>query len=451
MKEEIDTTNQTPESTTSNPLPSIIVGYTSDSNNSTQASTEAITEEIAETHQVIYGPAPQGQGGNTDSPETSTEAITEEIAETHQVIYGPAPQGQGGNNSATSTTGEQVDITETQSNGPIFSNTATGTSASTSIEPEMKIATDGTLSINGQVASNESLESYFDYSNYSDKEAAKMVEGIFNSDTVTINGVTYKVELNENGEMVSLDGTKRLTQEELRSYFGDKGYEALVCKTTKDVTIDENGKITIKDREEKVKITIQEQAIDAVSNVSNNSSINNTKSNTPKSKQAKISDKASGLSYPVGGYSGGGGGGYSGGGGGYSSGGGGGHSGGSSSGGSNSNGNKSKTEDKEVEEAGTPVIMVDFAKLGQIRDDIQQLKTKLSEVCDDYNGTINGLAGDGSAWSGVDKDEYISQKKGYATNIGQVSTTLNSFAEYLDTCYNNYEQLESKLAAKEIS
>ena len=315
--------------------------------------------------------------------------------------------------------------TETPTEETTVSNTATGPNMRVTPDSKMEIASDGTISIDGHEATNEQLQEYFDYTKYSDKNAARMVEGIFKSDTVTINGVTFNAELNENGEMVSIDGTKKLTQEEIKSYFGEKGYEALVCKTTKDISIDENGTISIKDRAEKVRITIAQPPLDTTPNAA----ANNSSSQEGGSVQDKLKDPTAGVGAT------GGSGGYSGGGGG------GGYSGGGSS----------KPDDEEIEEAGTPVIMVEFGKIEAIRDDILALKAQLKTVCDDYGSTINGLSSNGSAWSGVDKDAYIQQKKGYVTNIGQVSTTLDQFASYLDTCVNNYKQLESELASKEIS
>ena len=392
----------------------------------TGANTNPVPTTVAEGQPVATPTNPPQPETSTTTETTTTEQPTETTTET---------------TANTSTETSTNTSTEKTSPGESISNTATGPSQRTSTEQGMKIAEDGTISIDGKVATNEQLEKYFDYTNYSDKNAAKMVEGIFKSDTVTINGVTYKAELNANGEMVSVDGTKKLTQEEIKSYFGDKGYEALVCKTTKDVSIDENGKLSIKDREEPFKIRISQPSDKITPNVAMNNS--SSKDKVKDSIQPKIKSPTKGGS-----SGGGGGGGYSGGGGGGYS-GGGGSSGGGSNGGSN--GGSDTPNPEEVEEAGTPIIMVEFGQLEGIRDEIQTLKTQLKGVCDDYGNTINGLSGNGDAWTGVDKDAYISQKKGYVTNIGQVSATLDQFASYLDTCVNNYKELESKLAAKEIS
>lgn len=426
------------ENKNTNPVPTIPV-----ENQTTETPTTPVETQPAETP-TNSNPVPttvaEGQpvAAPTDSPQQAPTTTTETTTTEQPTETTTTTETTANTSTETSTNA----TTETKAPTESISNTATGPSQRTSTEQGMKIAEDGTISIDGKVATNEQLENYFDYTKYSDKNAAKMVEGIFKSDTVTINGVTYKAELNENGEMVSTDGTKKLTQEEIKSYFGDKGYEALVCKTTKDVSVDEDGKISIKDREEKVKIRISQPSDKITPNAAMNNS--SSKDKVKDSVQAKIKSPTKGGSS---GGSGGGGGGYSGGGGGGYSGGGGNSGSGSSSG----SGGSDSANPEEVEEAGTPIIMVEFGQLEGIRDEIQTLKTQLKGVCDDYGNTINGLSGNGDAWTGVDKDAYISQKKGYVTNIGQVSATLDQFASYLDTCVNNYKELESKLAAKEIS
>ena len=381
--------------------------------------------------------------------ETTTKSQTEQVEQ---------PTTTDADNPKTETPSQEITTTATASEGTISNTAATSANVRTNTVPEMKIATDGTMSIDGKVATNEDLQNYFDYTKYDDKKVAGMVEGIFKSDTVTINGTTFKAELDANGEMVSVDGTKRLTQEEIRKYFGDKGYEALVCKSTKDVEVDENGNIIIKDRKEKVNIKLSEpysssannSSINAANNASSNTATNDAKKTSEKEKDK---DKQARISSPTGGSSGGGG--HSSGGGGGYSGGGGNYSGGNSSGGNSSGGNsgskKGDGKTDEVEKASTPVIMVDFGQLESISGSLKSLGGQLNTVCDDYSGTIGGLSNDGSAWSGVDKDAYISQKKGYTSNISDVSSTLNEFAGYLETCLNNYQQLESKLAAKQIS
>ncbi len=386
---------------------------------------EQPVETPNETVVVNENPVPTSpaEGQPTAPVDSETTTVTTEEPTTETTLEeSTEPTAETPVETSTSTPTEETTV----------SNTATGPNMRVTADSKMEIASDGTISIDGHEATNEQLQEYFDYTKYSDKNAARMVEGIFKSDTVTINGVTFNAELNENGEMVSIDGTKKLTQEEIKSYFGEKGYEALVCKTTKDISIDENGTINIKDREEKVRITIAQPPLDTTPNAA----ANNSSSQEGGSVQDKLKDPTAGVGAT------GGSGGYSGGGGGYSGGGG---------GGGYSDGGSSKPDDEEIEEAGTPVIMVEFGKIEAIRDDILALKAQLKGVCDDYGNTINGLSSNGTAWSGVDKDAYIQQKKGYVTNIGQVSTTLDQFASYLDTCVNNYKQLESELAAKEIS
>ncbi len=420
------------ENMNTNPVPTIPV-----ENQPTTTPVENTPAETPTNTNPVPTSVAEGQpvAPTTDSPKqetTTTEQPTETTTTTETT----------GNTSTDTTANTSTEPSkETKTPTDTISNTATGPSQRTSTEQGMKISENGTISIDGKVATNEQLEEYFDYTKYSDKNAAKMVEGIFKSDTVTINGVTYKAELNANGEMVSIDGTKKLTQEEIKSYFGDKGYEALVCKTTKDVSIDEDGKISIKDRDKPFKIRISQPSDKITPNAAMNNS--SSKDKVKDSVQAKIKSPTEGGS-----SGGGGGGGYSGGGGSYSGGGGSFSGGGANSG---STGGSEKPSEEAVEEAGTPIIMVEFGQLEGIRDEIQTLKAQLKGVCDDYGNTINGLSGNGDAWTGVDKDAYISQKKGYVTNIGQVSATLDQFASYLDTCVNNYKELESKLAAKEIS
>ena len=384
----------------------------------TNVETTETNVEPTETNVETTGTETTGE-----TPSQETETTTQEITETETNV--PSISNTTSNNPLPATSSNTSAISDAEATSP---NTRTNTAQ------ELKIASDGSITIDGKPATNEQLEDYFDYTKYSDKNAAKMVEGLLKSDTVTINGVAYKAELNENGEMVSTDGTRRLTQEEIKGYFGEKGYEALVCKTTKDVTVDEDGKIRIKDREEQIKLKIADPVVNTnTSNTSNTATKDNKKTNTDNIKS------------PSGGSSSGGGGGYSGGGGGYSGGG------GSSGGGGLTSGGADSPSEEEVEDPGTPVIMVEFGQLEAIRDELQTLKGQLSGVCDDYGTTITGLSGNGSAWSGSDKDAYVSQKKGYVTNIGQVSSTLDSFVGYLDTCVNNYKELEAKLAAKQIS
>ena len=380
------------------------------------------TTQVPETP-VTENPVPESSVSTNSVPET-TENTSQDDSTVTDI-----------NNAVDSTTSEQAatQVVETEESTTQNSDVAT-TAPNTRIAApaSINIESNGSITVDNKAATNEQLESYFDYTKYTDKKDAQMVEGILKSDTVTINGVTYNAELNKNGEMVSTDGTKRLTQEEIKGYFGEKGYEALVCKTTKDVTIDKDGKISIKDRAEQVILNIPQ---------STTSSNLSTETNTPeKTEQEKIKDPSSIAAPSTGGYSGGGGG-YSGGGGG--------HSGGGSSGGSYSGGDKPNEE--EVEDPGTPVIMVEFGQLEAIRDELQTLKGQLNGVSDDYGSTINSFSGDSSAWGGIDKDAYVSQKKGYATNMGQVSSTLSAFVSYLDTCVNNYKELEAKLSSKQIS
>lgn len=422
-------------------------------NNNTNLVAGTMTDEEAEKTLVSEGGSSDNQNTNSDNLDvvTNTEGNKDNLDvqtnknESKDNLDVPTGKDGKSNDNTTNTTEETKSlgdtVEETTATAINSATQATAPNTRTDSQIEVKIAEDGTMSIDGKTATNEQLQSYFDYSKYDDSTSAKMVEGIFKSDTVTINGVAYKAELNANGEMVSLDGKTKLTQEEIKSYFGDKGYEALICKTTKDVSVDEDGKVTIKDKEDKVdiKITSPDTGINKSNSASNFSDIVSNKST-----QSKIKSPSGGSS---GGSSGGGGGGGSrsggGGGGGSSSGGGG----GTSSGGSSSGGGKTD----EVEAASTPVIMVDFGALEGIRDGLQSLSSQLQEVSDGYTATVNGLAGDTSAWAGMDKDAYIQQKKGYSTSVGQVAGTLNSFVSYLDTCLTNYQQLESTLAAKQIS
>jgi len=383
--------------------------------------------EVMETEQEQTTPKTTENTVNTET-QTSGEGANQETVPTTEELTASETNVPSMNNTS------ENPLPETSSNTSVISNAAT-TSPNTRTETptEIKIASDGSITVDGKPATNEQLEEYFDYTKYTDKQSARMVEGLLKSDTVTINGVSYKAELNQNGEMVSTDGTKRLTQEEIKGYFGEKGYEALVCKTTKDVTVDENGKIKIQDREEQIKLNIAEPVFDT------------NKSNTATNTQAREKSDTDKIKAPsTTGASSGGGGGYSGGGGG-------GYSGGSSGGGGLSSSGADSPNEEEVEDPGTPVIMVEFGQLEAIRDQLQTLKGQLSGVCGDYGSTIDGLSGNSSAWSGSDKDTYVSQKKGYVGNIGQVSSTLDAFVGYLDTCVNNYKELEAKLAAKQIS
>ena len=367
------------------------------------AENEKTIIESVENTQTIYGP-PSGE---------NYTKITNEVVES-QPIYGPAPENTTGSGETTGTTQD----TTTETNIPTMSNTTdtsstettsetstiadaetTSPSTRTSVEHQMKIESDGTMTIDGKVATNEQLEEYFDYTKYSDQQSAKMVEGLLKSDTVTINGVAYKAELNQNGEMESKDGTSRLTQEEIKGYFGDKGYEALVCKTTKNVTVDENGKIKIEDREEQVKLNIAEPVVNT--NTSNSA---NT-SNQAQQEQAKEKSDTDQITSPSSG----------------------GHSGGSSSGGSLSSGGADSPNEEEVEDPGTPIIMVEFGQLEAIRDELQTLKGQLTGVTDDYGSTINGLSGNSSAWSGADKDKYV-----YIENVSSLKVKIK-YVITLDT------------------
>lgn len=314
---------------------------------------------------------------------------------------------------------------------------------------ELIIHDDGELTFNDTTATNDQLESYFDYSTYSDSKEASMVEGIFKSNNVTINGVTYKAELNQYGEMISADGKTLLTKDQIKKYLGEKGYEALVCKATKDVEIQDN-KVTIKDRKEKVKIDLSGKGY-------------------TDPEEGKEDEKEKPTTPPVGVTSGGGShGGSSGGGGSYSGGsssGGGSYSGESSSDSSGTSSDSSSSKEPEQEQAkedpnpygfkakqsGNDIIVVEFEQLGAIRDELQTQKANLSSITESYQGTVDGLSGNNDAWDGVDKEAYITQKKGYATSISEVSNTLTAFVDYLDTCLTNYEELEKRLAAKEIS
>ena len=318
---------------------------------------------------------------------------------------------------------------------------------------------DGEITFNDKTATNDQLESYFDYSTYSDSKEASMVEGIFKSNNVTINGVTYKAELNQNGEMISADGKTLLTKDQIKKYLGEKGYEALVCKATKDVEVKDK-QVIIKDRKEKVKIDLSGQGY---TQIDPEDGKEEDKDKDKEQEEEKPTTPPVGVA-PGGGSHGGssgGGGSYSGG----SSSGGGSYSGGSSSDSSGTSSGSSSSKEPEQEQAkedpnpygfkakqsGNDIIVVEFEQLGAIRDELQTQKANLSSVTESYQGTVNGLSGNNDAWDGVDKEAYISQKKGYATNIAEVSNTLTAFVDYLDTCLTNYEQLEKKLAAKEIS
>ena len=409
----------TPEATNTNPLPTIPVENSEaplETTNTNPVPTTPAEDSVVSTE-------------TTNAENNTTPTNNDEISDVLEQ-----------QKNTTTTENETPSTTTSQISDP-----STAPNSRTSVPQEMQITSNGTMLIDGKVATNEDLQNYFDYTKYSDTYTSKMVEGIFKSDTVTINGVTYKAELNSNGEMVSTDGSSRLTREEIEGYFGKKGYEALVCKTTKDISVDENGNVSIKDRDIKNYITIPSQPIDLLNTSNNTSSDAETKPATGSNSdiQGRINDPLTAALTPA---AGGGGGGYGGGGGGGSYGGGGG--GGSSGGGS---GGSSSPDAGEVEQAGTPIIMVEFDKLSAIRDDLTSLKSQLSGVCDDYNGTVNGLSSNNDAWNGVDKDKYISQKKKYASNINQVSKTLDSFVGYLDTCVGNYQKLESELASIQIS
>ncbi len=417
----------------------------------TTNTTEAISEQLVENQQVIYGPAPATSEVVPTAATNPVPEIPVGPANSQTIVTEEKPVTETNTSTVTNTPVQSISNTaETATNATsttsAISNTAAATTAPNSritSDAKATIAEDGTISVNGAVATNQDLQEYFDYTKYDDSTSARMVEGVFKSDTIVINGVSYKAELNANGEMVSVGGTSKLTQEEIRSYLGDKGYEALVCKTTKDVSIDENGKITIKDRDAKVNIKIAQPNYDfGISNNSAANSATDAKDTNKASLQAKIKDPKD-LGLKSGRSGGGGGGGRSGGGGGGASGGGGGASGGGVS------GNPPKGD--EATPAGTPVIKVDFAQLDSIRNDLSSLKDNLNTICEDYSGTISALASNGDAWSGMDKDAYISQKKGYASNIGEVSKTLNEFVSYFDTSLQNYEKTEAELAAKEIS
>lgn len=394
-----------------------------------ESTSESVTQNNTET---------STQTSNTEETTTSTttDTTTSTQSEASTTSTTTSQNTETSTSSETTSSSSETTSTGTETTTPTASNT------STNQQPQMKIKADGKMEYDGQVMTNEKLQEYFDYNSYTNETDKKMVEGIFSSNNVTINGVTYKAELNENGEMVSVDGKSVLKKEEIKAYLGDKGYEALVCKSTKDVKI-EDGKIIITDRAEEVKINIEEDKEEEKEEekTSNNSSEETEKEDVFKKAS---SSKSSGYS------GGGGGGGYSGGGGGYSGGGGGysGGGGGSSSSGSieepNPYGFKTGTK-------GNSVIKVEFEQLSSIRDELSALRGQVGTISDDYSNTINGLGGNGDAWSGVDKEKYISQKKGYATNMGEIDSVLNEFVSYLDTCLTNYQQLESELAAKQIS
>ena len=165
-----------------NPVPSVVIGHVSEDGTTEFLSSEEIANQTTNNEQT------NGPETTTTTTETTTETTTTPAESNSSVVANTSTDTSQTNSSATTS-----NTPSAQSNTSVISNTATSSSSSTNKQPEMKISENGTMSIDGKVATNEELQNYFDYTKYEDKEAARMVEGIFKSDTVTINGVTYDV------------------------------------------------------------------------------------------------------------------------------------------------------------------------------------------------------------------------------------------------------------------
>lgn len=291
------------------------------------------------------------------------------------------------------------------------------------VEKKLSVKTDGSIFIDNKLATNEELESYLDYTKYSDKKTARLVEMMLKNDKININGVIFEAKLTEDGQLVSIDGTKKYNQEEILKYLGKKVYVALLCKTVKNVSVNEDGTIRINDKDEIINIKLSSQINDVF--MYNQSEIDLRKEK--KLEESIINEVVPTASSPNGLYNS-----YIGG---YPS-----------SGYSGYSGKTGTTKQGTVADSCSTIIKVEFGKLTSISEEMSSLSKELSGVCDDYKDTITSLANNNSAWEGIDKDVYIDQKQGYSTNFGDISKTLGEFAKYLNECVEDYTKLENELS-----
>ncbi len=296
----------------------------------------------------------------------------------------------------------------------------------------------GTFSFNNKELSNEELTEIFDYTNISDESKRKIIEGIFKSKTVTINGVKYPTKLNENGALVSKDGKTTLKKSKLKKLFGEEGYKALVLKTTKKVTITDNG-LKVTDKEKAVKLDLsKKEHLDSTSTKekkkSNKKKVTSnytpTMAYVPSSSYTPSNSTATTPTYTANsGYDS------------YNS---------SENYGENTTTDNDNSFTFKTQIGNGDVILVDFDALLNELDNLKNLKGKLTNVVTSYTTTINNIA-TSTSWSGDDKDYFVTQKKSYSNNLSDFETILEEFITALDNYYQNYTKLENELASKTIS
>ncbi len=321
------------------------------------------------------------------------------------------------------------------------------------------INNDGSFSYNNKKLLNNQLQQIFDYTKYDNGVLKTRVEGIFTHDVFKIGNITYPTTLNKNGDLVSVDGKNIITHKELEKIMGPS-YKALLCKTTKNITITPENKIIINDKVKKSLLDLTEKSKkNQITNTATNNKAKkivkedeknqatkshnkttvtpsispistalppsqattistNTQETTQSSTASNNKEEAQKTSTP------------------------------------NSSSSTSSVSTNLMEFTTTTgnneIISVDFDGLNNIIDDLKKKKAQLSTICENYQSQITSLS-TSNVWEGADKDYFITQKNTYALNLEDLVSTFLTFIECLETYQENYTNLENTLSAKTIS
>lgn len=333
---------------------------------------------------------------------------------------------------------------------------------------DLVLSKTGIFSIDNKVLTNEQLCTVFDYTKFDNKSASKVVETIFKHEKVMINKEVYNTTLDSNGSLVSVDGKTTLNREKIEKVIGPTGYDALVCKTTKDIDITDKG-LLITDKEEKVEISIPPSESDNIKEIdksdkdnkenSQTSSPSTSTTSTPSSSNTGGSSSSGNIGSSIGGAV----------------------ATGTIIGNNKSTSSKPKSSsnypktvsssnsssstssstkarlisDGDIAPFTTSIgnnktILVEFDGLDSAITKLNELKGNLNTIASNFSKQINSISSS-DAWLGPDKDLYVSQKSSYASNLSEIVSTLDSFVSLLQTYKENYLSLESVLASKTIS
>lgn len=96
------------------------------------------------------------------------------------------------------------------------------------------------------------------------------------------------------------------------------------------------------------------------------------------------------------------------------------------------------------------IIKVNIGALKEARDDIENTINTLLHGCFGENGSLNlALSGlNDNCWAGQDRDTYLHVvDRSYKPYFRSVPIVLAGYRDYLSTCIENYENVESMLSS----